>query len=133
VLEGKKDMAWEISSKGFLMTLSSYIPQLIKEDIESLISAALQKENLTHQEIPYWCIHPGGKKIVDVIEQKLSLTAEQTKYARKVLAENGNMSSPTILFVLKEIIESPIKPGERIFGIAFGPGLTMETFLAKRK
>jgi predicted naringenin-chalcone synthase len=133
VLEGKKDMAWEISSKGFLMTLSSYIPQLIKEDIESLISAALQKENLTHQEIPYWCIHPGGKKIVDVIEQKLSLTAEQTKYARKVLAENGNMSSPTILFVLKEIMESPIKPGEKIFGIAFGPGLTMETFLAKRK
>ena len=131
--EGKKDMAWEISSKGFLMTLSSYIPQLIKEDIESLINAALQKKTLTHRDIPYWCIHPGGKKIVDVIEQKLSLTAEQTKYARKVLAENGNMSSPTILFVLKEIMESSIKPGEHIFGIAFGPGLTMETFLAKKK
>lgn len=131
--EGKKDMAWEISSKGFLMTLSSYIPQLIKQDIEMLISAALQKQGLTHQEIPYWCIHPGGKKIVDVIEQKLSLSASQTKFARKVLAENGNMSSPTILFVLKEIMDSSIKPGEKIFGIAFGPGLTMETFLCKKK
>ena len=131
--EGKKDMAWEISSKGFLMTLSSYIPQLIKQDIEMLISAALQKQELSAQEIPYWCIHPGGKKIVDVIEQKLSLTASQTKFARKVLAENGNMSSPTILFVLKEIMDSSIKPGEKIFGIAFGPGLTMETFLCKKK
>jgi len=131
--QGKKDMAWEISTKGFLMTLSSYIPQLIKEDIELLIAAALKKKGLTHQEIPHWSIHPGGKKIVDVIEQKLSLTAEQTKFSRKVLAENGNMSSPTILFVLKEIMDSSINPGEHIFGVAFGPGLTMETFLVKKK
>lgn len=131
--QGKKDMAWEISTKGFLMTLSSYIPQLIKEDIELLIAGALQKKGLTHQEITHWCIHPGGKKIVDVIEQKLSLTTEQTKFARKVLAENGNMSSPTILFVLKEIMDASIKPGENIFGVAFGPGLTMETFLVKKK
>lgn len=131
--QGKKDMAWEISSKGFLMTLSSYIPQLIKEDIEILIAAALQKKGLTVQDIPYWSIHPGGKKIVDVIEQKLSLSAQQTKYARKILAENGNMSSPTILFVLKEIMDSPIESGDHVFGIAFGPGLTMETFLCKKK
>jgi predicted naringenin-chalcone synthase len=126
-------MAWEISSKGFLMTLSSYIPQLIQQDIEMLISGALQKQGLTHQEIPFWSIHPGGKKIVDVIEQKLSLTPSQTYFARKILAENGNMSSPTILFVLKEIMDSSIKAGEKIFGIAFGPGLTMETFLCRKK
>jgi predicted naringenin-chalcone synthase len=131
--QGKKDMAWEISSKGFLMTLSSYIPQLIKEDIELLITSALEKKGLTPDEISYWCIHPGGKKIVDVIEQKLSLTKAQTKYARKILAENGNMSSPTILFVLKEIMDSFIQPNEHVFGIAFGPGLTMETFLCKKK
>jgi predicted naringenin-chalcone synthase len=131
--QGKKDMAWEINSKGFLMTLSSYIPQLIKEDIELLITAAFKKKGLTIQDISYWCIHPGGKKIVDVIEEKLSLTAYQTKFARKVLAENGNMSSPTILFVLKEIMDSPIQTGENVFGIAFGPGLTMETFLCKKK
>jgi predicted naringenin-chalcone synthase len=131
--QGKKDMAWEISSKGFLMTLSSYIPHLIKEDVELLIRSALEKKGLTQDDIPYWCIHPGGKKIVDVIEQKLSLKKEQTKYARKILAENGNMSSPTILFVLKEIMDSSIQPNEPVFGIAFGPGLTMETFLCKKK
>jgi predicted naringenin-chalcone synthase len=131
--QGKKDMAWEINSKGFLMTLSSYIPQLIKEDIELLLSKALEKKGLTISDIPYWCIHPGGKKIIDVIEQKLSLHASQTNYARKILAENGNMSSPTILFVLKEIMDSPIQSGDHVFGIAFGPGLTMETFLCKKK
>ncbi len=131
--QGKKDMAWEISSKGFLMTLSSYIPQLIKEDIELLISAAIKKKGITIQDIAYWCIHPGGKKIVDVIEEKLYLREDQTKFARKVLAENGNMSSPTILFVLKEIMDSGIQSGDNVFGIAFGPGLTMETFLCKKK
>jgi predicted naringenin-chalcone synthase len=131
--QGKKDMAWEINSKGFLMTLSSYIPQLIKEDIELLLSKALEKKGLTISDIPYWCIHPGGKKIIDVIEQKLSLHASQTNYARKILAENGNMSSPTILFVLKEIMDSSIQSGDHVFGIAFGPGLTMETFLCKKK
>lgn len=130
--QGKKDMAWEISSKGFLMTLSGYIPQLIKEDIELLVSEALQKKGITLSDIPFWCIHPGGKKIVDVIEQKLSLTADQTKYARKILTEYGNMSSPTILFVLKEIMNDKIKSDENIFGVAFGPGLTMETFLLKK-
>ena len=131
--QGKKDMAWEINSKGFLMTLSSYIPQLIKEDIELLITAAIKKKGLTIQDISYWCIHPGGKKIVDVIEEKLKLSEDQTKFARKVLAENGNMSSPTILFVLKEIMDAPIRTGDNVFGIAFGPGLTMETFLCKKK
>jgi predicted naringenin-chalcone synthase len=131
--QGKKDMAWEISSQGFLMTLSGYIPQLIKEDIETLVSEALENKGLAVADIPYWCIHPGGKKIVDVIEQKLSLTSTQTKYAREILAGYGNMSSPTILFVLKEIMASEIKHNEKIFGIAFGPGLTMETFLCKKK
>jgi predicted naringenin-chalcone synthase len=70
---------------------------------------------------------------VDVIEHKLFLTPSQTYFARKILAENGNMSSPTILFVLKEIMDSSIKAGEKIFGIAFGPGLTMETFLCRKK
>jgi predicted naringenin-chalcone synthase len=130
--QGKKEMAWEISSKGFLMTLSGYIPQLIKEDIEQLISEALAKKEMVLSDIQFWCIHPGGKKIIDVIEQKLSLSDLQTKFARKILAEYGNMSSPTILFVLKEIMESSIKPNENILGIAFGPGLTMETFSCKK-
>lgn len=129
--KGKQDMAWEISSKGFLMTLSGYVPQLIEEDIAALVDAALQKSKMNKKDITHWCLHPGGRKIIDTIQKQLSLCDCSMNYARKILSEYGNMSSPTILFVLKEIMDNlkADKPAN-IFGVAFGPGLTMETFIA---
>lgn len=127
---GKKDMAWQLSSSGFLMTLSGYIPKIIEADIEQLVHEALQKYGLQQSEITHWCIHPGGKKILDVIQQKLKLSDKQMQPSRKVLNQFGNMSSPTILFVLKEILEEIKDNKAIIFGLAFGPGLTMETFIA---
>ena len=131
--KGKKLMAWELSGKGFLMTLSGYVPQLIEEDITALTTQALQQGKITREEISYWCIHPGGKKILDVIGKQLKLQESDLDYSRSILREYGNMSSPTILFVLKKIMEEPIKKGQNIFGVAFGPGLTMETFLAVKE
>jgi predicted naringenin-chalcone synthase len=128
--QGKKDMAWEISSTGFLMTLSGYIPQLIEHDIETLVANALQQNELTKADITHWCIHPGGRKIVDVIEKKLQLDPSALQDSRQVLRDYGNMSSPTILFVLKAMMDKQISVGSNIFGVAFGPGLTMETFTA---
>ncbi len=130
--QGKNDMSWELSSKGFLMTLSSYIPQLIEHDIEALVDAALGQNQLSKQDISHWCIHPGGRKILDVIQKKLQLKDDALNASRKVLYENGNMSSPTILFVLKEMMENDMPANANIFGVAFGPGLTMETFTATK-
>lgn len=129
--KGKQDMAWEISSKGFLMTLSGYVPQLIEEDIASLVAAALQQSNLTLEDVGYWCIHPGGRKIIDNIQKQLHLQPEAMQHARKVLNDYGNMSSATIFFVLDEICRQEKAQGNtNAIGIAFGPGLTMETFTA---
>jgi predicted naringenin-chalcone synthase len=129
--KGKKDMAWKLSSKGFLMTLSGYVPQLIEEDISLLVMASLEHHHLNKNDITHWCIHPGGKKILKVIEQKLQLQKDDLCYSRKVLQAYGNMSSPTILFVLKEMLNN-IYGNAKVFGVAFGPGLTMETFLATK-
>lgn len=129
---GKNDMAWEISSKGFLMTLSGYIPQLIEEDITALVAAALKHYALKKEDITHWCIHPGGKKILEVIEKQLRLQKDDLCRSRKVLAEYGNMSSPTVLFVLKDMMEHLPSTPCNVLGIAFGPGLTMETFIANR-
>lgn len=129
---GKNDMSWSLNSQGFLMTLSSYVPHLIEEDIAGLVENAL-KNKLTKEEITHWCLHPGGRKIIDTIQNKLELTDENVAYSRKVLAEYGNMSSPTILFVLKEIMDDTKGEAANVLGIAFGPGLTMETFIAARK
>jgi predicted naringenin-chalcone synthase len=129
-LKGKKDMSWELSSKGFLMTLSGYVPQLIQEDIGALLENALKESGIKKEAITDWCIHPGGKKIIDVIEKQLQLTTEDLRFSRDILSRYGNMSSTTIMFVLKEIIEASANDKATIFGVAFGPGLTMETFLA---
>ncbi len=131
--QGKLDMAWNISKKGFLMRLSSYVPELIESDIKVLLQTALKKNGLDNDAVTNWCIHPGGKKIVDLIQKELALTLADTADARNILQQYGNMSAPTILFVLKAIMDKGIKENALVFGVAFGPGLTMETFLLKNK
>lgn len=131
--KGKEDMSWQLSNNGFLMKLSAYIPQLIHEDISELVNKALKHCGIKKDDITHWCIHPGGRKILDVIKSQLSLDIEDLAWSRKVLSEYGNMSSPTILFVLKEIMEGISDKSAKVFGVAFGPGLTMETFIASKE
>ncbi len=128
VSKGKKDMAWELSSKGFLMTLSGYIPELIEEDFEQLVQRAINPLGFSIQDVHHWCIHPGGKRIVEAIQKSLKLNASDLQASYKILRDYGNMSSPTLLFVLNEMMQQPMS--SPVFAAAFGPGLTMETFTA---
>jgi len=131
--KGKKDMSWQLSSKGFLMTLSGYVPDLVKEDFNNLVTKALDNAGISKNEITNWCIHPGGKKILEAIQSSMGLQKEALQYSYDVLNDFGNMSSPTILFVLKlildELQQSASGSKQTVFGAAFGPGLTMETFI----
>lgn len=133
-LKGKQDMAWELSPRGFQMTLSGYIADLIGEDFDKIVSNALATSSLHKDEITHWCIHPGGKKILESIHNSLGFTNGQLKHSYDVLRDYGNMSSATILFVLNDIMQT-IEEGSpaRIFGAAFGPGLTMETFVLSNR
>jgi predicted naringenin-chalcone synthase len=127
--KGKRDMAWELSSSGFLMTLSGYVPDLIEEDFLSVVTKALTHSGLKPEDIHHWCIHPGGKKILEAIEHSIGITKEDLSLSYDVLTNYGNMSSATILFVLKKYMHQKQK-GQNIFASAFGPGLTVETFTA---
>lgn len=126
---GEKDMAWHISSEGFLMTLSAYIPSLIEQHIETLFNQCLRGK-LTLDDIELWAIHPGGRKILDVIQSQLKLPKQALDASYEVLRNYGNMSSATILFVLKKLLQS--NQTGKTFGVAFGPGLTMESFLFEK-
>jgi predicted naringenin-chalcone synthase len=131
VPKGKKDMSWELSSSGFLMKLSGYVPELIQEDIDSLIHNSLNTVNLKKEDITHWCIHPGGKRILEAISKSMNLVKESLAESYEVLSDYGNMSSPTILFVLKQMWPDLMhQKKSKIMGTAFGPGLTMETFIA---
>ncbi|WP_244285994.1 type III polyketide synthase [Cryobacterium zongtaii] len=173
---GEGDMAWKIGDEGFEMVLSSYVPHIIDEHIESALAPLFGRdESLTlalaagvvaeadavtvqAQEqqsqsvdgggspgqvltaatpgsalstaIAHWAIHPGGRSILDKTEAKLGLTEAQLVPSRETLRTNGNMSSATILFVMKEILEgAATADGDRVCAMAFGPGLTVESGL----
>ena len=131
--EGEEDMAWTIRDNGFEMILSTYVPKIIAANLSSAISPLLAEHDLTATDIDYWALHPGGRAIVDKAEESLELAPEQVAASRSVLNDYGNMSSATILFVLKELLANPaLSVDERIYGLAFGPGLTVESGIFTR-
>lgn len=131
ITKGKRDMAWELSSSGFLMTLSGYVPDLIEEDFDPLLGRALSKLGINKDKISHWCIHPGGKRILEAIRRSVQIEDMDLEACYKVLKNYGNMSSPTIIFVLQEMWKQLMATDDaQVFGAAFGPGLTMETFIA---
>jgi predicted naringenin-chalcone synthase len=131
--EGKNDMAWFVRDFGFEMRLSSYVPNLLESKMKDLTDRLLQKINLNFDEIDVFAIHPGGRKILETVEKCLKISVEQNKYAYEILRNFGNMSSVTILFVLKNIWDNypSAKKESHILSMAFGPGLTVESALMK--
>ena len=120
-------MTWNVTSSAFRMFLSKRIVNTIKKNIHSVVHDFLRGKE---SEIDYWAIHPGGVKIVEAVQEELKLTYENVEDSLYVLQQYGNMSSPTILFILNDIFNK-IKTREnteskKIFSCAFGPGLNIE-------
>ncbi len=126
-------MAWHIGDFGFEMTLSSYVPEMIKCGIKQLAESLLRQLELTLDKVRYYAIHPGGRKILEVIEQELGMSREDNRFAYDVLRQYGNMSSVTVLFVLRELMRAlhPTDHEENVLSFAFGPGLTLESMLLR--
>lgn len=125
---GKNLMGWNITPVNFEMVLNAKIPEFIGEEINTVLEKASINYKVGVETINKWAIHPGGKKILDTIQSSLHLKDEDVKYSYDILNQYGNMSSPTILFVLNRLMEDS-KPGETIFSIGFGPGISIETTL----
>jgi len=127
----EQDMAWTVGDLGFEMRLSSYVPDVIQRGIKTLTHSLLDQISHSLSDVAYYAIHPGGKKILEVIEQELNLSKEQNKPAYEVLRNYGNMSSPTVLFVLQEVCKnlSGEDNKKKILSFAFGPGLTLESMV----
>lgn len=128
---GEEDMAWSIGDSGFNMVLSSYVPSILSEGIRPFLAPALEQHNLSIDRIELWGIHPGGRAILDSLEKKLELPADALDASRSVLSNYGNMSSATVLFVLKELLnqDKTSRSPETTMALAFGPGLTIESAL----
>lgn len=124
-------ITWDVADTGFLMHLSGAVPQAIAD--------ALAQERARNapggvlggrrpEDYALFAVHPGGRTVLDAVAQGLELPEEALATARGVLAENGNMSSATILFVLRRLLAQRGAAGEPGLGMAFGPGMVAETF-----
>jgi alpha-pyrone synthase len=132
--EGKADMAWNIGDTGFEMILKRTIPQHIGRNIAHAFAQLLATRNLTQTDIAHYAIHPGGKHILTAFKRALALDSTTLAHSHNVLFDYGNMSSATILFVLKRFLTQPPPPTaptrkEWLYTAAFGPGLTVESGL----
>ena len=120
-------MGWKIGNFGFEMTLSPELPKIILNDASPVLKKYLNQNGLETSEIKHWALHPGGRAILDSLQNGLGLNDEQMISSREVLRDYGNMSSASILYVLKNIMDKNIvKAGDYCCAVAFGPGLTME-------
>ncbi len=126
-----QEMAWHIGDSGFDMVLTSYVPQAIKSGIAAFTDKLFRQSNQSATDIDYFAIHPGGMKILKSCEESLGITPHDNRFSYDILRQYGNMSSATVLFVLKRIWDDLIDIGrnQTIFSCAFGPGLTLESML----
>lgn len=126
-------MAWSVGNLGFEMKLTSYVPEIIQGGIKKLTDEMLGKLRMNFSSLKHFAIHPGGKKILEVIEKELGLSKNDNRHGYAVLNNYGNMSSPTVLFVLSSLAKelSAQNDQDSVLSFAFGPGLTLESILFK--
>jgi len=125
--EGESDMVWTIGDHGFNMRLSAEVPRIIGREIRAAVESFLRG-----QEPPSrWAVHPGGRSVLDRVETGLGLAPDAIQASRDVLRDYGNMSSATILFILRTLLHDP-EVGGPIAALAFGPGLTVEAALLRK-
>lgn len=129
--DSEQDMAWTIGSIAFDMKLSAYVPKIVQKNIQPVLQHLLGRNELTNDDLVRWAIHPGGRAVLERVSRGLGFDPPGLEDSYAVLNEYGNMSSPTILFVLKKTLHAlrTQKQTGPVVAAAFGPGLTVETAL----
>ncbi len=121
-------MTWDVTDLGFRMGLSQRIPEVLDGYVADLVDGLLGRHGLSRSDVDGWAVHPGGPRILDVVRDRLELPAEALGPSRRVLAEHGNCSSPTVLMIVDSMRSA--RP-QHVLAMAFGPGLTLYATLLR--
>ena len=124
-------MGWDIKNSGLHVVFSKSIPSIISHWLGPFIRKFLQEQQLHDEQIVNFIAHPGGKKVLKAYENTLGLTEQHTAISRNVLKANGNMSSPTVLYVLEQFMLQQENEGDHGLLVALGPGFCGEAVLLK--
>jgi alkylresorcinol/alkylpyrone synthase len=123
-------MTWDVTDTGFRMGLSPQVPDVLAGHVRDVVTGLLDRHGLTTADVDAWAVHPGGPRILDVVQEQLGLP--ELDASRAVLAERGNCSSATVLLVLEELRRrGRPRPGRAAVALAFGPGLTLYATLLR--
>jgi len=114
------------------IVLGVSIQHLAGPMIETALQHLLQRHGLSQSDIRFWAVHPGGRKVIDNVQKHFGMTDDQLRFSRVVLRNYGNMSSPTVMFVLNEVVRNgDPRPGDWGVMIALGPGMAAEVALLR--
>ena len=111
--------------------LSVSLPEIASKTVAGVVMDLLKLKGLKIEDIKHWALHPGGEKVINAVRDKLGLSEAQLQATRNILAEYGNMSSPTVFFVLQKILDKGIAPDDWCVMVAFGAGLCAHAFLLR--
>ncbi|GAA0480755.1 type III polyketide synthase BpsA [Salinibacillus aidingensis] len=131
--DGLTIMGWNIQNSGFHVIFSKSIPKLVESFWSEHINEFLHKYNLEKDEFPFFVAHPGGQRVLEAMEHVLNVSWDFFKFSYQVLKSHGNMSSPTVIFVLKKAMESFPDAGTKSLLSALGPGFSSELTLLEWK
>jgi alkylresorcinol/alkylpyrone synthase len=132
VPRSEERMGWLVEDDGFHMSLSPRVPALVERGVGRLVDDLLAPHGLAPADVAHWAVHPGGPEIVDRVQRRLELSDAQLARSREVLADGGNRSSATVLFILELLLgNGEVEPGQWVAALAFGTGLTLEALLLR--
>ncbi|WP_249871830.1 type III polyketide synthase [Oceanobacillus saliphilus] len=122
-------MGWEINNSGFEVVFKKSIPALVDSFWREHATKFFQTTGLREESIHSFISHPGGRKVMEAMEEVLQCSKDKLKYSYQILADHGNMSSATVLYVLREWMKETIEPGQKSILSALGPGFSSELLL----
>ncbi|WP_407685508.1 type III polyketide synthase [Mycobacterium sp. HUMS_1102779] len=124
-------MGWNVGSSGFRLVMSRDVPKMADDHLRGEVDAFLGDHGLSVADISTWVCHPGGPKVLDSIENALGLPPQALAHSRNSMRENGNISSASVLDVLRRTVAAPPEPGAFGVMLAMGPGFSFELLLLR--
>jgi len=115
-------MGWDVEDPGLAVVFDRAIPPFIEAELATTVDEMCASMGISREDIGRFCCHPGGVKVIDAIETALELPQGELNLEREVLNDYGNMSAPTVLFVLERLLQRGLP--DKVMMTAFGPGFT---------
>ena len=129
LINGKDLMGWNLTPLNFEMILNAGLPRFLGDELNLLKEKIASAFKIRFSEVDHWAVHPGGKRVLDEVKQQLQFENGELEHSYHVLQNYGNMSSPTVLFVLAEILNNSIRQNDTVLCMGFGPGISVDTAL----